>query len=586
MTTPALTSPSSTTVLGAFLDRLAADGATEKNRRAHASAVQRLGEFLRPRLIEQATSNDLRAFLSYLGQLGVSEQSRGIYSSVLERWIAFCAARAPLAMPIDIVVEPEADADDTAIVIICEDDTPPMPVDVTGPFGHASTAPAIETPAPTYSTRLDAAIAAAPPAAPTMTMAWPAPAPSQAPPTAFAAPEQAPAPPNVFAAPAQAPASPSAFAAPVPAEMPMVEPDAEATWCMDAVTNTFGDAPIQSGPPADGHWNAPLSTIATSAPSSDGFHEPMSFGVPAPAAPATPADRASVDGEALAPPDVFGAPPAMPAKTGMGVREIEMGRLGIAGNEEVIPLAAAAPAKVAARSAEQHDAMDASAAPKARRAPAAQQHDEASPQWTARLAGGDKQLDMTALRNMVLRGQVGPKTAIRRDGGEWMRAGDYGPLKGSFNSATQGIERVEAPVKPTGPIRFAFARAILGAVMGMLLACITWWITTVIVGHEVHWSVAVAAPLVGVLTCWTCRSATPSCVPLSGVATFFGMIAGRLCVHETLAAGLTRTDPTTVPDATAFLVTGLSSGYAISALGAVGLACAVAAMGYLHRSRP
>jgi hypothetical protein len=556
MSTPALTSPSTTThVLGSFLERLGADGASEKNRRAHECAVQRLGEFLRPRPVEHATSGDLRAFLSYLGELGVSKQSQEVYRSVLDRWIAFCATMAPalapmeVPEPIDVVAEPMAHVQDMASVVAQDDAITPVQVESTWPFGGAASSAGRATRAGGFAASFDAAIASAPPSAQPAPTAWPAPPP--------------------------APASMEPAVEPPP---PMSDP--EATWCVEPASDAFGSAASQPGPPAEAPWNAPLATLAPSVRSADGTHEPMSFGVPA----------AAPEREALAPAAAFGASPAMPATTTMGVREIEMGRLGIMGSEEVIPIAAA-PAKKPARDVDQHDAfsgerLDASPGPRTRRAPAAKPREEASPQWTARLSGGDKQIEMTALRNMVLRGEVGPKTAIRRDGGEWMRAGDYAPLKGSFTAVAQGTERVELPVRPSGPIRFAVARAFVGASLGMVIACMVGWMTAVILGHEVNWSMAVAAPLVGLVTCATCRSASGWCVPLAGVASLVGMFAGRICVHETLAAGLTRVDPSAVPDIGTFLVSGITGGAALSWMGAVGLACAVAGICYIHRPKP
>jgi hypothetical protein len=112
-------------------------------------------------------------------------------------------------------------------------------------------------------------------------------------------------------------------------------------------------------------------------------------------------------------------------------------------------------------------------------------------------------LDLGAIRGMVRAGDVTADDLIRRPGGEWMRAGDFGPLRASFQpeapTATMRAARVEP--RPGGARRSGGSPLRLGAAVlaGSFLAGVAWWLVALTADAEVPFVAAAGGIATGLL---------------------------------------------------------------------------------------
>ena len=578
MATQAAAPQTGTNVLGEWLALLDKEGVTARNRDAHRMGVERFAEYMKPRLAEEATASDVRGFLGYLGELGVSEQSQGVYRQILDRWVAY-AMRArrqnataeaavnaltgmleaespveaeaeaepeieieveidpPAPEPIvEVFVAPEREPEADATMVFEAGEAMPltaMPVtpmphdepiteaqaDSTWPFAHAR--PAAPAGSATLAAAFDRASAGEGPIA-AVTIDFASDAPGAASDDTFLLTPAA-----FVAEPACEP-----FAAPQQSEIPATPETNEMPAPSDGFT--FGPSePAPAAPPSSAFGGfsfqstdePPASLFATPTPAATFGDSESTFASPDPAADpdATPAR-----------PIPAAVPLGFPAQRAVPQRDAATGDhvMGDAGPS--IALGGATPAL---RKAAEDTAR---AAAHAASMPATELKAKVQG-WGLRANGSERNdLDLTQIRNLVATGAITPQTLIRRPGGEWMRAGEYHPLRSVFQQAyldaSQGGPR--PTTRPVDPLAHPAAMAWLGAVLGAVAGAGAWWLVAVIAGAEVLPMALLVAVLSGGLAAWLGRGESFTGIGASAVATLGAMIVGRAAVYQTLKSGV------------------------------------------------
>lgn len=638
----ATTTTQASTLVGEWLALLDRQGVSARNRDAHRMGVERLAEYLGARSVDDATATDLRGFIAYLGELGVSEQSRGVYRQILEKWLQFAneerrrvqvaeaaaaaltgaepfvmpepaaaSAPAPVSVPVSepiaipaAVVEAEPDEDCTVVFDVggdpvgapsTEDHVSEEQAESTWPFatpkppGHPSMqglAAAFDGATPAHPPVAPVTIDFAPdssddtyviemeteaPAAPAFTMPGPLPTTSS-----FAVAESSP-----FTA---EPAPPSPFGA------TSFDADAATSFAAPAASSfTAEEAP----PAAVVEFPAPGVPAALPPPMPD-------FGFQAPQAPAqgtgfsfeSPSGFGSGSVTQVSGPESADATPVRPLQPAQPMampsasrREApvrnEAGEHVMGEGVTSIPFAGAAigvgaPAKKAAEPAK--GGASAGIAELKGKVQA----------WGLRQNGTERNdLDLSQIRNMAATGALTPSSIIRKPGGEWMKAGEYQPLRSVFQHAklmASGQVQPEAP-PVRGPLAHPVAMAWLGAIIGAAAGAGAWWFAAVVAGAEVLPMALVVGVLSGALASWLGRGESYTALGASAVATIGAMCVGRTAVYQTLKSGVIGSGGTESSDPLAFLALS-ATGASLTWWGiAVALAIAVGGVGLFLRRR-
>jgi hypothetical protein len=586
--------PTTSTVLGEWLALLDREGVSARNRDAHRMGVERFAEYLRPRGPEEAAASDVRGFLAYLGELGVSEQSQSVYRLILDKWVMFAmrerqrseaasaAAEAlscePIGLPAD---EPLTEAQ----------------AESTWPF--AMPRPAAPVPAGTFATAFEAQPGAAAPVAPltidfaaapgsaVVSASAPVSAVAFAPvsvSSVVAEPELEPEPaPIVSVAFDDEPASTTmVFDAPVAvafdhpvavATEPPVAPAPEAPSAFGGFA--FGEAPAAptSAPAASAFAGFGSSSFGSfGAPPAQPEDSETTFMSPDPAedadkTPARPFAAASADPPALVtPPPAASTRPVRDATTGDHVMGGDVASIPLGGSHAAKPVSKSAPTPVPADTAFE-----------------AKQKLQG---WGMRTNGTERNdLDLTQIRNLAATGALGAMTLIRKPGGEWMKAGDYQPLRSVFQQgkldASFGGPR--PPMRPD-PLAHPALMAWLGAGLGAAVGAVAWWVVAVCAGSEILPLALLVAALSGGVSAWLGRGESWTAIGASAVATLGAMVVGRAAVYQTMKSGVISASSQGV-DPLAFLAQS-ATGHALTWWGiAVALAAVLGGVGVGLRKR-
>lgn len=542
----------STGSVAEWLAALESEGMSPKNREAHRMAVARLVEFMAPRDVTDAGPNDVRAFLAYLGQLGVSPHSQGVYRTILLKWLGHVAqarARAaedlltstvpPRGAPVakEVLVE-QQDPGDTAVIATVEpegDAGAPFEADSTWPLfapvrrlaepspqgmaaafdGAVSGRPAVAAVTIDFSAPVAVdeamlvmddqpeAIVAAPVASEPALVA-----PGPPPPTVE------PEPPSASTGgwtPFMAEPAPSAFAeAPAPS---FGEPAAAPSFAAYESSDPFASPPGATTPEGSGEGPSarePASAFAFAAPLPE-----AAFGAPITAFAGAPAGADATPARPLA-----AVSPVVSRTASTTEMEMESG-------PSIALAVRSAPAV-----AREPERKPAAASPSAAR--------EKLPGWSVRKDGHERHdLDLAQLRNMATTGALQPGTQIRKPGGEWMRAGEYQPLRSVFQQARDHAQvPAEAQRAARGPVAHPNARAVMGAIVGATLGCAAWWLAAVLMGGEELSGLALLiGALTGVGAGLFSRGECDRAPLIGALVTFVSMVAARAAVYETLVSG-------------------------------------------------
>jgi hypothetical protein len=521
----ALRVETNTDLLESFAAALREAGESGANVEAHLRGVARFCDFLDARSGEDATHDDVAAFVEHVKGRGISEKSVGAYRKILSRWLDHVASLRMATTHVIDGFQPIPDEElarpapqsyfepiDSPRSLVDEEFVTPPPVDGAQPLAASASLP--------EATPLGEEV--------------------------------------VYPGLEHAAEIVSDFDAPGLGSEPGAEPVEVAN---NAPAMDFGMPAIEAwSQPAPEGWSAPNGGAS---PAADETGAPPAMKIVR-TAPLPPAPAVNPLGEFA-----FAAPPSM------AIGAVATIPLAAPGDLEVVALGddstlarearAADAALPLARTDTDPRARDAgTSSPK--RAPA--QPPAALVGWGLRRGGITREgLDLTSIRDMARSGEIAEVDYIRRPGADWMRAGEYAPLR-AFFSRSAGPVAAAATSAPSA--RGAPVLAWLGAVGGAFLAGLLWWATALAIGSEVPPLAMVGGLLSAGLSRLPRAQVSGSVMAMAALSSPLTLLWGKYLVFQTLQSGVAVKG---FEDATSFavLLTGDLSAVTIGSLAMGGL---------------